>query len=110
MDKMLTRLGLGVGLAAAITTGGVLTAKSFRWGIEMAAETGDRGPRPESAMVIIAYGVGNLLALPLLAGAATVSPAGSWPGHRARKGTRIPPSNVVPLPSRIGKAEPAWLP
>ncbi len=73
LEGSLSRTLLGVGLAAAITTGGVLTAKSFRWGIEMAAETGDRGPRPESAMVIIAYGVGNLLALPLLAGAATVS-------------------------------------
>ena len=73
LEGSMARTLLGVGLAAAITTGGVLTAKSFRWGIEMAAETGDRGPRPESAMVIVAYGVGNLLSLPFLAGAAAMS-------------------------------------
>lgn len=73
LEGSLSRTLMGGALAAAATTGGVLTAKSFRWGIEGAAETGDTGPRPESAMVLVAYGVGNLLSLPLLAAMAAVS-------------------------------------
>ena len=68
-----SRTLVGVGLAAAATTGGVLTARSFRWGIDMAAEAGATGGRPESAMVLVAYGVGNLLSLPLIAGTAALS-------------------------------------
>ena len=33
-------------------------------------------------------------------------PAAIRPGHRMTAGTRWPPSNVVPLPSRSGPAEP----
>lgn len=73
LEGSLARTLVGAGLAAAATTGGVLTAKSFRWGIDMAAETGARGGRPESAMVLVAYGVGNLLSLPVLAGTAALS-------------------------------------
>jgi len=73
LEGSLWRTLVGVGLAAASITGGVLTAKSFRWGIGMAAEVGAKGARPESAMVIVAYGVGNLLSLPFLAGTAAMS-------------------------------------
>ena len=37
-------------------------------------------------------------------------PEGSRPGQRIRQGTRIPPSQTVPLPSRSGPALPAWAP
>lgn len=73
LEGSLSRTLVGVGLAAAAITGGVLTARSFRWGIEQAAEAGATGARPESAMVLVAYGVGNLLSLPLIAGTAVLS-------------------------------------
>ena len=70
-----SRTLVGVGLAALATTGGVLTAKSFRWGSDLAEEAGTSGARSESALVLIAYGVGNLLSLPLVAG---IAATGGW--------------------------------
>ncbi len=64
---------VGVCLAALTTTGGVLTAKSFRWGADLAKEAGESGMRAESGLVMVAYGVGNLLSLPLVAGIAAMS-------------------------------------
>ena len=42
--------------------------------------------------------------------ASLVVPAGISPGQRMMQGTRTPPSQQVPLPSRSGPAEPAWSP
>ena len=39
--------------------------------------------------------------------ASDVVPAGILPGQRMMQGTRTPPSQHVPLPSRSGPAEPA---
>ena len=46
----------------------------------------------------------------VMAGSRTTVPGGMRPGQRATNGTRTPPSNAVPLPSRSGPAEPAWSP
>ena len=43
----------------------------------------------------------------VIAGSRHTAPLGMRPGHDAMNGTRIPPSNDVPLPSRSGSAEPA---
>ena len=43
----------------------------------------------------------------VIAGTSRTTPFGMRPGHRATNGTRTPPSNVVPFPSRNGPAEPA---
>ena len=45
-----------------------------------------------------------------MAGSAAVAPGGMRPGQRATNGTRTPPSNDVPLLSRNGPGDPAWLP
>jgi hypothetical protein len=37
-------------------------------------------------------------------------PAGIFPGHQARQGTRCPPSKTVPLPARSFPAEPPCSP
>ena len=42
--------------------------------------------------------------------AALVVPAGILPGHRMRQGTRRPPSQTVPFPSRNTPELPEWLP
>ncbi len=42
----------------------------------------------------------------VIAGCAPDAPAGIRPGQRAMNGTRTPPSNVVPLPSRNGAGRP----
>ncbi len=68
-----SRTLVGVLLAALTTTGGVLTAKSFRWGADRAEEVGAIRARSESGLVMIAYGVGNLLSLPVVAGIAVTS-------------------------------------
>ena len=46
----------------------------------------------------------------VIAGSAPTAPLGMRPGQRAMNGTRTPPSNDVPLPSRNGPGDPAWLP
>ena len=38
------------------------------------------------------------------------APAGMRLGHRMIVGSRMPPSNMVPLPSRRGPVVPEWLP
>ena len=43
----------------------------------------------------------------VIAGAVQTLPAGITPGSRARHGTRTPPSNTVPFPSRRFPALPA---
>ena len=42
--------------------------------------------------------------------ASLTEPAGTWPGHQARVGTRTPPSQVEPLPPRSGPALPPSVP
>ena len=46
----------------------------------------------------------------VIAGVLQVVAAGMRPGHQKIVGTRQPPSNIVPLPSRSGAADPAWSP
>ena len=43
----------------------------------------------------------------VMAGVAQTEPAGIFPGHHINVGSRQPPSNIVPLPSRNGPAVPA---
>ena len=45
-----------------------------------------------------------------VAGVLQTVPPGIVPGHHMTVGSRQPPSNMVPLPSRSGPAEPAWSP
>ena len=46
----------------------------------------------------------------VIAGSEHTELAGIFPGHQANVGSRHPPSNMVPFPSRKGAAEPAWSP
>ena len=46
----------------------------------------------------------------VIAGVLQMLPAGMVSGHHISVLTRQPPSNIVPLPSRSGAAEPAWSP
>ena len=43
----------------------------------------------------------------VMAGSLHTVPAGILPGHHITVGSRHPPSNMVPLPSRKGPADPA---
>lgn len=42
----------------------------------------------------------------VMRGSVQVVPAGMCPGQRMMQGTRVPPSKLVPFPSRSGEAEP----
>ena len=58
----------------------------------------------EPATSVLELVAGVVVATPLIA---QVVPAGIFPGQRMMQGTRVPPSQQVPLPSRNGPAEPA---
>ena len=88
----------GVFLAAAATTGGLLSAKSFKWGLFRARETGATGVGPESALVLVSYAVGTLLALPLLAGMAVTT---GWRMSNAGFAAALACGLVVMFPANI---------
>ena len=60
--------------------------------------------KPDAAPIIEAI-VGTMSTVH--ASSSHVVPAGIFEGHRMRVGTRMPPSQAVPFPSRCGPAEPA---
>ncbi|MDE0231523.1 MAG: hypothetical protein OXI56_00195 [bacterium] len=98
LEGALWRTLAGVFLAAAATTGGLLSAKSFKWGVFRARETGITGVGSESALVLVSYAAGTLLALPLIAGMAVAT---GWRMSNAGFGAALACGLVVMFPANI---------
>lgn len=98
LEGALSRTLAGVFLAAAATTGGLLTVKSFKWGVFRARETGATGARSESALVLVSYAAGTLLALPLIAGMAVAT---GWRMSNSGFATALACGLVVMFPANI---------